>query len=327
MLEILPYDKNLETRWDRFVTQEAMNGTFLQTRRFLNYHPEGRFQDASFMIESSGSIIAAFPGVITPDGEWISHPGSTFGGPIISRHFYSAERLSNIVDFAEQHLKKFAKKIRFRPTSSLFAQESTALLEYTLEHKGYRRQSEISAYCNLDEITDPLDKCEKTCRADFRKSIPYGLELRDLTDDELPVFYRHLCISKEKFHTKPVHTLEELLDLRHNRIGAEMRFRSLWLKDSFVAGMTMFEFKETNVLHAQYVATNNEITQFLPSTAIYIAVMREAAKDKFTKMSWGISTENCGEYLNLSLFKYKESFGAKSALNLIYTKEFDARGA
>jgi hypothetical protein len=50
--------------------------------------------------------------------------------------------------------------------------------------------------------------------------------------------------------------------------------------------------------------------------------MREAAKDGIKKFSWGISTEKCGEYLNLPLFKFKESFGAKASLNLIYSKEF-----
>lgn len=322
MFEILTYNKNLETRWDRFVTQESMNGTFLQTRRFLNYHPEGRFRDASFALEASGTIIAAFPGVLNTDGEWVSHPGSTFGGPIISRHFYTAERLANIIDSAEQHLKTIAKKIKIRPTSNLFAQESTALLEYIFEHKGYRRQSELSIFCDLDKKTDPLEKCEKNCRAIFRKSSPFNLELRDLTDEELPIFYKHLCISKQKFNTKPVHTLEELLDLRHNRISEEIRFRGLWMDNTYVAGMMMFEFKKTNVLHAQYIATNNEIKQFQPATAMYISAMREAAKDGFGKMSWGISTENCGEYLNLSLFKFKESFGGRPTVNLIYTKEF-----
>ena len=48
MYEILPYKSDMESRWDRFVMEESVNGTFLQTRKFLNYHPEGRFQDASF---------------------------------------------------------------------------------------------------------------------------------------------------------------------------------------------------------------------------------------------------------------------------------------
>lgn len=329
MFSILPYDSHLEARWDRFVMSDSVNGTFLQTRRFLNYHPQGRFRDASFLVESTGIIVAAFPGNLTDDGEWISHQGSTFGGPIISKNFYTAERVPLIMECAEEYLKGICKKVRLRPTSSLFSLESTDLLEYILEHRGYTRQTELSAYSSLEPGADPLDKCEGACRAIFRKSIPHNLEYREMTDAELPEFYRHLCISKAKHNVKPVHTLEELLDLRHNRIKDEVKFRALWMRDpsdsqkkTFVAGIMMFDFKQTNVRHGQYIAPNTEIRDFQPTTAMYVNILREAAKDGVSKFSWGISTENSGEYLNLPLFKFKETFDAKASLNLIYSKEF-----
>lgn len=321
MLEILPYNETLDKRWDRFVMQESVNGTFLQTRRFLNYHPSDRFTDASFLIESSGTIVAAFPGNILSDGKWISHQGSTFGGPVISKHFYSAERLIHIMDEAENYLKGICSSAMMRPTSSLFSTESTALIEYILEHRGYRRQTELSAVCTLEKDADPLDNCEKTCRSVFRKSIPFELEYRDMTDSEMPVFYDYLCQSKAKYNVKPVHTLDELLDLRHNRISGEVKFKALWMKNTFVAGMMLFDFAQANVRHAQYIAPNDEIKSFHPTTAMYVNVMREAAKDGFSRFSWGISTEKRGEYLNLPLFKFKESLGAKASLNPIYTKE------
>ena len=327
MFEVLPYTAQLEARWDRFVMNESINGTFLQTRRFLNYHPEGRFRDASFLLESSGTIVAVFPGNLTESGEWISHQGSTFGGPVISKNFYTAERVQNITECAESYLKGICKSIKMRPTANLFSRESSELLEYVLEHHGYKRQSELSAYCTLDPDRDPLENCEKTCRSVFRKSIPFELEFRDITDDEMSEFYKHLCISKAKHNLKPVHTLGELLDLRHNRIADEIRFRSLWMRNpsdasrkTFVAGMMMFDFEQVNIRHAQYIAPNEEIREFQPTTAIYVNALREAAKDGIKKFSWGISTEDCGEYLNLPLYKFKESLGAKAALNLIYSK-------
>jgi hypothetical protein len=148
---------------------ESVNGTFLQTRRFLNYHPQGRFKDASFMLESSGTIVAAFPGNLTDEGEWVSHQGSTFGGPVISKNYYTAERVMLILECAEEYLRGFCKKVRMRPTSSLFSLDSTALLEYVMEHRGYSRQTELSAVCSLEAGTDPLENCEKTCRSVFRK--------------------------------------------------------------------------------------------------------------------------------------------------------------
>ena len=329
MFEVLPYGSHLEARWDRFVMNESVNGTFLQTRRFLNYHPEGRFNDASFLLESSGTIIAAFPGVLTVSGEWVSHQGSTFGGPVISKNYYSAERVMHIVECAENYLKTICKRVKMRPTSSLFSLESTALLEYVMEHRGYSRQTELSAVCTLEPGKDPLENCEKTCRSVFRKSLAFNLEYRDMTDAEMPEFYRHLCNLESKFGTKPVHSLEELLDLRHNRIADEAKFRALWMRDPnnaekkvFVAGMMLFDFKQTNVRHAQYIAPNEDIREFQPTTAMYINVMREAASDGIQKFSWGTSNGMAGGSLNLPLFKFKESLGAKAMLNLIYRKEF-----
>ena len=71
MYEILPYSPELDQRFDHFVMQESVNGTFLQTRQFLNYHPADRFTDASFALEKSGTIVAYFPGVAK---EQISSP-------------------------------------------------------------------------------------------------------------------------------------------------------------------------------------------------------------------------------------------------------------
>lgn len=38
---VRPYTPADEAEWDRFVMHESGNGTFLQTRNFLNYHPRG----------------------------------------------------------------------------------------------------------------------------------------------------------------------------------------------------------------------------------------------------------------------------------------------
>ena len=96
MYEILPYSHELESRWDRFVMENSMNGTFLQTRKFLNYHPEGRFRDASFFVEKSGIIVAIVPGC-NVDGKFVSHQGSTFGGPIIAKPYYTGARLFEVL--------------------------------------------------------------------------------------------------------------------------------------------------------------------------------------------------------------------------------------
>ena len=61
---VQPYTADQEAAWDRFVMQESGNGTFLQTRNFLNYHPAGRFEDASLMVYNEhGGLGAVVPGL------------------------------------------------------------------------------------------------------------------------------------------------------------------------------------------------------------------------------------------------------------------------
>ena len=320
MYEILPYTPDLDKRLDHFVDIESANGTFLQTRRFLNYHPAGRFTDASFALEKSGTIVAYFPGV-SKEQTFVSHAGSTFGGPIIAKSFYSGSRVIEILKQADNYILSNFKNIRFKITPAIFAEENPDLLEYTLEHMGYTRHTELSSYCSLQSGVDPLENCDKDCRRIFKKSEIEGVRFGNLEKaEDFETFYRFLEISKSKHNVHPVHTLQELYDLKDNRIPEHIRFRGIWDKDTLVAVMMLFLFEKTKTIHAQYIAPNPDYEKFQPTIAMYVRVMREAALEGYQKISWGISTENGGEYLNESLLRFKESLGAKACVNAFYTK-------
>ena len=320
MYEILPYSPELDKRLDHFVECESVNGTFLQTRRFLNYHPTGRFTDASFALEKSGTIVAYFPGVVK-EQTFISHAGTTFGGPIIAKSFYSGSRLLEILKEADQYLASRFKNIRFKITPAIFAEESPDLLEYMLEHMGYTRHTELSSYCTLQSGVDPLENCDKECRRIFKKSEIEGIRFGNLEKTEdFETFYHFLEISKSKHHVHPVHSLQELYDLKDNRIPEHIRFRGIWDGNTLVAAMMLFLFEGTKTIHGQYIAPNPDYEKFQPTTALYVRVMREAAQEGYKQISWGISTEDGGNYLNESLLRFKESLGAKACVNVRYEK-------
>ena len=320
MYEILPYSPDLDKRLDHFVECESANGTFLQTRRFLNYHPAGRFTDASFALEKSGTIVAYFPGV-EKEQTFVSHAGTTFGGPIIAKSFYSGSRLLEILKEADQYLTSRFKNIRFKITPAIFAEESPDLLEYMLEHMGYTRHTELSSFSPLQVDTDPLENCERRCRRIFKKSEIEGIRFGNLEKTEdFETFYHFLEISKSKHNVHPVHTLQELYDLKDNRIPDHIRFRGIWDNDTLVAAMMLFLFEGTKTIHGQYIAPNPDYEKFQPTTALYVRVMREAAQEGYKQISWGISTEDGGNYLNESLLRFKESLGAKACVNVRYEK-------
>ena len=320
MYEILPYSPELDKRLDHFVECESVNGTFLQTRRFLNYHPTGRFTDASFALEKSGTIVAYFPGV-EKEQTFVSHAGSTFGGPIIAKSFYTGSRIREILTEADQYFSEKFKGILFKVTPELFAKESPDLLDYTLEHMGYTRHTELSSYCILQSGVDPLENCDKECRRIFKKSEIESIRFGNLEKaEDFETFYRFLEISKSKHHVHPVHTLQELYNLKDNRIPDHIRFRGIWDGNTLVAAMMLFLFEGTKTIHGQYIAPNPDYEKFQPTTALYVRVMREAAQEGYKQISWGISTEDGGNYLNESLLRFKESLGAKASVNAFYTK-------
>lgn len=318
MYEILPYCPEKESRWDHFVMKDSMNGTFLQTRKFLNYHPEGRFSDASFFVEKSGIIVAVVPGC-NIEGKFVSHQGSTFGGPIISRDFYSGAKILGIIEAIDNYIAQNFKGIKLKPTAPIFASVPTDLIDYALEQKGYSRHTELSCYTPLNKDVDPLEYCNGQCRRNFRHSEKLGLTYGEIPDSDMEKFYKFLELSKARHNTKPVHTLSELRDLK-GRFPEEILFRGVWKDSVYLSGMMIFVFNQAKTFHFQYLAPDDTQRETNATTALYVNVMREAAQKGVQKFSWGISTENGGTYLNEDLYRFKETFGALPCLNARYEK-------
>ena len=324
MYEILPYSQEHESRWDRFVMEDSMNGTFLQTRKFLNYHPEGRFTDASFFVEKSGIVVAVVPGC-SVEGKFISHQGSTFGGPVISKDFYSGNKILEIVKTIDNYIVQNFKEVKLKPTAPIFANAPVDLLDYALEHAGFSRHTELSCYTPITNNVDPLENCKRECRHNFRQSEKLNLEYGEIPNDEMEKFYEFLTLSKARYKTKPVHTLAELNDLK-SRFPDEILFRGVWLNAQdakervYLSGMMIFYLKQAKVFHFQYLAPDDSKRETNATTALFVNAMREAAKKGCEKFSWGISTENGGAYLNENLYRFKESFGALPCVNARYEK-------
>lgn len=68
MFQFKQYTEKNENEWDKFVLEESINGTFLQSRRFLNYHPVGRFEDCSLMIfDEKNNLCAVIPACVVEE--------------------------------------------------------------------------------------------------------------------------------------------------------------------------------------------------------------------------------------------------------------------
>ena len=45
-MPFVEYSTDKSAEWDSFVLGQSVDGNFLQTRRFLSYHPKDKFVDA-----------------------------------------------------------------------------------------------------------------------------------------------------------------------------------------------------------------------------------------------------------------------------------------
>lgn len=58
MYRIVDFSEELSSEWDEFVLNKSVNGTFLQTRKFINYHAEEKFIDSSLVVYKGNDIVA-----------------------------------------------------------------------------------------------------------------------------------------------------------------------------------------------------------------------------------------------------------------------------
>ena len=325
---IRPYDESLSGKWDEFVMQHAMNGTFLHTRRFLNYHPEGRFTDASLLIYNGQELCAVIPAAVqTIDGKRMlrSHPGSTFGGPIIGAEMLRAPKLVELVAAIDEYNQQQGYDgCELKLTSDLFATLPTDCLQYALYHAGYTDEIEIAACLPVEGKTQEelLAEYSFNKRYDLKKCVKAGLSYRVVhSHEEIAVFYELLCLNLKKFDAKPVHTLEELESFHDERLKDEIVFLGIFdAENAMVAGACLFRFAQANVVHTQYLATKPDVKGYVPSTFLYHSVICHALESGAKTVSFGTSTHDRGRVLNTGLIQNKEGYGALHSLNRIYTR-------
>lgn len=328
MYHVLRYSNLIEGSWDRFVDQDSVNGTFLQSRRFLNYHTPERFSDHSLCIlNEKEQIIAAIPAceVITDRGrEMISHKGSTYGGIIVHRKHHSIERILEIIAVIEEYLRqnKF-DFILLKQTPNIFSRESGDALEFCLRYNSYTEYSELNTYIDLEDYQDNiLSNFDQGKRTHVNNCLKECMEFRPLADaSEIEAYYGILCRNLEKYGVKPVHSLQELLDFKQNRLVSETGFYGVFHQGCMIAGGMLFYFRSTSTAHTQYLSAEQTLNKLSPISFLYYSVIKEMKARGFRKISWGISTEDLGSKINYGLLKNKESYGSKYSLNRSFFKE------
>lgn len=326
-LTIKPYDSNFEKQWDSFIEKESLNGTFLQSRNFLNYHPKERFKDHSLVVlKGTNSIIALIPACeIEEDNKKVlySHMGSTFGGIIVNQNSYNIKHIEEIIKKLESYCidNKF-NEIILKNSSALFCKDRMDLIDYFLFKNNYNYYDELSFYVDCKKLPeDILSAFSSGRRRDYRYSLKNNLVFKKLElDDEITDFYNLLLGNLKKFDKKPVHSLGEILEFKNIRLTDIVDFYGAYHQNSMLAGTMVFKFYK-QVFHTQYLASDQTKLSLFPMEFLNTNLIRVAKEQGYDYFSFGISTEDHGKVLNEGLALFKEGFGASYCINRTYKKK------
>ncbi len=319
------YKADDEQIWDEFMLNKSMNGTFLQTRKFINYHKEGKFNDCSILVKKGNELVALILAcVIEDEGKktFFAHRGTTFGGITISKSIYSASAIDEITTSLLEFLEENGfKKIYLKMVPEIYVHENTDLLDYFLVKNEFKCYNELNYYLQLKEYkNDIAAQFSSSKRRDYRYSLKSELSFKKLeTRQDIAEYYNILLMNLNKLNLKPVHTLEDLYDLKFNRFDDRIEFYGVYKDDIMIAGSMLFYFND-KIVHTQYLSSNEAYLKMFPMDFLIYNLIDTAVKKDMEIFTFGICTEDQGRYLNLGLSRFKEGFGTKFCINRSYEK-------
>ncbi len=319
------YNNLEEKEWDKFVLEKSINGTFLQTRKFINYHAANKFKDASVCVRKGNELVATILACeTTEDGlkTFFAHKGTTFGGITVSKIVYSAsmidELTNGLIDFLKQN---GFEKIFIKIVPNIYQKSNSELIDYFLVKNNFYCYNELNYYLNLNNYRQDILSCfTANKRRDYKYSLKNDLQFKELTTkEEIKEYYNVLTKNLEKLGATAVHTYEDLLDLKFNRFNNEIEFYGVFLNNKIIAGSMLFYFNN-NIVHTQYLSSLEEYLNIFPMDFLIYNLIKVSLEKNKEIFSFGICTENRGRYLNLGLSRFKEGFGTEFCINRSYEK-------
>lgn len=300
MFKILRYSDVHKNRWNAFI-KTAKNGLFFFERDYMEYHQD-RFTDHSVIFLKGEEIISVFPAT-EKESIITSHGGLTFGSLLISRNIKAIEVLKMFEMLIEYYQSVGCREIIYKAIPYIFS-------TYPAEEDLY------ALYVNNAHLI----RRDISCVVDMGSPIGFNTNKRRLVkkckqnnvlvaeNEDFSEYWNLLTGVLQKYETKPVHGLGEILHLK-NKFPNNIRLFEARLENDLLAGTVVFDFGK--VIHTQYLAISNLGKSYGALDFINFHLMENIFKDR-PYYSFGISTENSGRYLNEGLIQQKENMGGRA---------------
>ncbi len=308
------YTGTLEKKWDAFV-QTARNGTIFHTRRFLSYHPEGRFRDASLLLMDGAKILGLFSAAVKEEGGrkmLVAHPGASYGGLVIDSGASVEETgamLTAVLDYAKQQKFAGVSMLRLPPVSlqTMYSEDQL----YWMFHKGFSMtRCEMDGAVDVSRLAekDILESMTGKCRNMVRQAERAGVTVK-LSNDFTSFWPILEGVLTGRHGTKPTHTLEEITKL-HTLLPEGFRLLAAYEGKKMVGGIVLVTIN-SHALYTLYMAQEYSSQRKHPMHILLTEAIRFAIKEQRRVLHLGVSTEDGGKKLNEGLIFFKESFGCR----------------
>jgi hypothetical protein len=302
------YTQNDYTIWNDFIAQ-AKNATFLFHRDFMEYHKD-RFEDYSLMIFDGEKLAAILPA--NKSGETLySHQGLTYGGLVLSQK----SKLYDIIFIFKSVLQYLTInkiiKLFIKQIPSIYCDYLSDEMDYLI----YICKGKIIMKHNISAISLENNLTISKSRIEcIRRGKKLNLIIKE--ENNLESFWNTLLIPnlRDKYNSKPVHTLKEIESL-HKKFPTNIRHFNVYDGDKLVCGTTLFITK--NVVKPQYISGNEDSNMLGSIDFLYNFLIREIAKDK-KFFDFGPSHDRSGLQIVKGINFWKESFGANSLIQNFY---------
>lgn len=319
MLKIEIYNQSYQKDWDDFV-ETSRNGTFMQQRNFLNYHPTGRFVDCSLMVYNSREkLIAVVPAAQKMAGQkkvFSSYPGASHGGIVVDHNFSTIEAMEIVPLLAEHCRSNNFNAIEIKMVPRIYHLWPSDEIDFALRYYGFSINSfELATALPIKELAKPFDHLIESTQRNIRKAQRIGVAIEESKD--LATYWDILTDNlKQKHHAQPTHTLAEILDLT-NRYPQSIKLFAAFLQEQMVSGVVVF-LLNSRVINCFYIANDDKYQNLRSLELLFYNLINWGREKGYHYLDWGISTEDKGLSVNQGLFKFKEKFGGRGVLRESY---------
>ena len=218
-LEVKRFSEVYWKEWDDFVFT-SVNGTFMQERKFLNYHPTSRFLDHSLVFLENNRVIALLPAAEIEQKDksmvLISHPGASHGGLIIQSTLNTSKSIELVAVLVKYCCEMGFVLIRLKPVPQIYHRGLVNQLDFALRFSGFQLEyTELATALELQKGEGPIVKraMSSTAFRNYQKAIKSGLRVIEDGDfaEYWPILINKL---KQNHNATPTHSLEEIMYLK-----------------------------------------------------------------------------------------------------------------